>query len=542
MLQKNTAGKWVVFAFDITDNTAKTGDAAQITANVRIDGGAANAVDDTNPTELEDGYYIFDITAAECNGDQVLITPASSTGSIQVIGVPGSIWTSAPNYNLMGIESDGDITKVNLCATTTTNTDMRGTDSAATAASLTTAQNDLDIITGASGVNLLTATQASIDAIETDTSLTLQSGINTIGVDTSVNIPNLIATAQADLDTITDTDGVILGAAGVDSIWDEVITKAGHNVSNSAAKYLRLIKQTVSVTESAVDDAGAAATTTVFNTDLTEADDFWNDALIVFTSGSLAGQSKPILDFANTNGAITLDEALSSAPSDNDEFVIASTHIHPITQIQSGLGTEAKQDTIISDIAGISAGTSPSVLQATTIATLASQVSFTLTAGSADDDAYNDALVVVEDQSTAVQKCVGIVSDYTGSTKTVTLKADPGIFTMATGDTITVIASSPTIESLETDVAAIGGSDIVVSSSVDDSTPAVGSFTGAAGLNAATDDFYVDAVLVFTTGTLQGIGRRITSYTASSLTFVFDKPFPVVPTDTATFKIIGLIE
>lgn len=39
----------------------------------------------------------------------------------------------------------------------------------ATAASITTAQNDLDIITGASGVNLLTATQASIDAIEADT-------------------------------------------------------------------------------------------------------------------------------------------------------------------------------------------------------------------------------------------------------------------------------------------------------------------------------------------------------------------------------------
>jgi hypothetical protein len=36
-------------------------------------------------------------------------------------------------------------------------------------ATITTAQNDLDIITGASGVNLLTATQASIDAIEADT-------------------------------------------------------------------------------------------------------------------------------------------------------------------------------------------------------------------------------------------------------------------------------------------------------------------------------------------------------------------------------------
>jgi len=36
-MQKNVTGqKWIVFAFDTTDNTPKTGDAAQITANLRI--------------------------------------------------------------------------------------------------------------------------------------------------------------------------------------------------------------------------------------------------------------------------------------------------------------------------------------------------------------------------------------------------------------------------------------------------------------------------------------------------------------------------
>lgn len=93
-MKKNVSGqKWVIFAFDITDGTAKTGDAAQITANLRIDGGAADAVDDTNPTELEDGYYVFDITQDESNGDMILITPASSTADIQVIGVPGVVFT-----------------------------------------------------------------------------------------------------------------------------------------------------------------------------------------------------------------------------------------------------------------------------------------------------------------------------------------------------------------------------------------------------------------------------------------------------------------
>jgi len=86
-------------------------------------------------------------------------------------------------------------------------------------------------------------------------------------------------------------------------------------------------------------------------------------------------------------------------------------------------------------------GTPPQLLQSTTIATLATQTSFTLTAGSADDDAYNGAIAVVTDSATSTQKAVGTVSDYTGATRTVTLSADPAIFTMAVGDTIEIIAA-----------------------------------------------------------------------------------------------------
>jgi len=113
-MQKNVSGqRWIVFAFDRTDNTPVTGDAANITANLRLDGGAANAVDDTNPTELEDGFYYFDLTQAETNGEQILISPASSTADVQVIGVPGVYDTVPPNFSDMGIESDGDLTQVN---------------------------------------------------------------------------------------------------------------------------------------------------------------------------------------------------------------------------------------------------------------------------------------------------------------------------------------------------------------------------------------------------------------------------------------------
>jgi phage baseplate assembly protein W len=111
--------------------------------------------------------------------------------------------------------------------------------------------------------------------------------------------------------------------------------------------------------------------------------------------------------------------------------------------------------TLSDQIDGLATAAAPQLLQNTTIATLASQTSFTLTAGSADDDAYNGGIIVVTDQSTATQKAVGSISDYTGSTKTVTLSADPGIFTMAVGDTVDILAaigSAPTVTQIRTEM------------------------------------------------------------------------------------------
>ena len=90
-------------------------------------------------------------------------------------------------------------------------------------------------------------------------------------------------------------------------------------------------------------------------------------------------------------------------------------------------------------------GSPPQLLLTTTLAALTDQKTFTLTAGSDDDDAYNGALVVVTDSTTATQQAVSRVSDYTGSTRTVTLVSDPGIFTMAAGDTIELIATDHTV-------------------------------------------------------------------------------------------------
>lgn len=99
----------------------------------------------------------------------------------------------------------------------------------------------------------------------------------------------------------------------------------------------------------------------------------------------------------------------------------------------------------------------------TTIATLASQTSFTLTAGSADDNAYRNCTIVIEDAITSVQKAMGLVSAYTGASKTVTLKYDPGVFTIAATDKVYILAENAlksTAVNRQLDVTATGAAGI----------------------------------------------------------------------------------
>lgn len=77
----------------------------------------------------------------------------------------------------------------------------------------------------------------------------------------------------------------------------------------------------------------------------------------------------------------------------------------------------------------------------TTIATLATQTSFTLTAGPAEDDALNGCVVYIHDVASAVQGGFAVILDYTGASKTVTLDAGT-TFTAAASDNIMIMPPS----------------------------------------------------------------------------------------------------
>jgi len=365
-LKKNTASqKWVVFCFDETTNIEKTGDAAQITGDVRIDGAAANAIDDTNPTELAHGYYIFDITAAESNGDYILIDPISSTGDVQCMGSPGAVWTMFPqtvdnNTLLATVPGSGGTNTWNATALASIN------------AEADTALVDYDGLVAAD----------TLTAVTTVTNLTNAptSGDLTATMKTSVN---------AEVDTALNT--AIPGGATADSVNERLV---------------------------AIDDLSQAAGAGDLAAILTDTGTTLNTHLTDMQGGTFSGATDS-LEAIRDRG----DAAWTTGAGGNDRYLLVDT----------------------------------------TIATLASQTSFTLSAGSADDDAYNGATIIIEDVSTSTQKAIGIISDYTGSSKTVALQADPGIFTMATTDKAYVLANNslkPTVVNTYLDVTATGAAGL----------------------------------------------------------------------------------
>jgi hypothetical protein len=168
-------------------------------------------------------------------------------------------------------------------------------------------------------------------------------GANTIAPSTPTNVSDVQTAILAKLPAALESGRIAAAldstatAALVDLIWDEPLTKATHNVAHSSGKRLRQTTAFQQIDSTVVD---AAATTTTFVTDLTSAvDDFYNDSMLVFTDGALAGQVRAILDYVGATKTIVLEEALTSAPVNGVAFAIVSLHIHPVSQIQSGLAT-----------------------------------------------------------------------------------------------------------------------------------------------------------------------------------------------------------
>lgn len=300
---------------------------------------------------------------------------------------------------------------------------------------------------------------------------------------------------------------------------------------------------------------GGAASTITLNSGASSIDDMYQGQMVFIVSGTGQDQARIVTSYDGTTKIATVHKAWETNPASTSGYLV-----NPLPALgdlivdMAGATFDASTDSLEAirdrgDAAWTTGagGTPPQLLQSTTIATLSSQTSFTLTAGSSDDDAYNGAIVVITDSSSSVQKAVGSVSDYTGSTKRITLSADPAIFTMAVGDSIDVIAAlgsgtgltaSETRDALgmasanlDTQLATIDSTADAILLDTDDLQANQGDWATATGFATAADlatvDANVDAILVDTDTTIPGLISNLQLATVRKNAAFDDFEFPM---------------
>lgn len=168
--------------------------------------------------------------------------------------------------------SSGAVSNVTTVATTTTNSDMRGTDSAATAAALATAQADLDLLTGADGA-ILATTQANYAPAKAGDAMALTSGERTT---LAAVIWNSLTSGMTTVGSIGKklADWTIHSAADVWSVATRVLT-ANTNLNDPTAA---AIADAV-WTETLADHSGSSGSTAEALNAAGAAGDPWTTAL-----------------------------------------------------------------------------------------------------------------------------------------------------------------------------------------------------------------------------------------------------------------------
>ena len=225
-----TAAKLILFAFDTTTNTAKTGDAANITAYISKDYGSVTALGDTSATEMDatnaKGYYLVDVTNTEMTADVVLISAKSSTANIAVIGAPAVIFTRpatgwlAPTTagRTLDVSAGGEagVDWANVGSPTTA-VDLSGTNIK------TNQKVDVDtiktnpVVNGGTITFPTTATLASTTNITAGTIATVTNVTTVNGLAAGVITAASIATGAIDADAIAD-GAIDAGALAADCI------------------------------------------------------------------------------------------------------------------------------------------------------------------------------------------------------------------------------------------------------------------------------------------------------------------------------------
>jgi hypothetical protein len=349
-----------------TEQTAYVGDDIKVLVNVIDSTGSHVAATSTTrlngfstvPTLNTIGTGIYEVVFAS-------VTPAPAEGDRLIAKINGDIggtaWTEyavplkivadergtdsvvVPTSDITAIKAKTDQLAFTVANQVDANSLTGGTSPADIYTYFTTGTNE-DVFKADTST---LATAASIAALNdfnpaTDT----VANVTTVG-----SVTNPVATdaasrtaSQADVSALATAASIAalndLSSLDVENaVWDASLSS--HNTGGTTGKSLKQIKEGTITIESSINDA--SATTTSFVTALTETTtSYYSNKIMVFIDGHLSGQARIITHYDGTTKTITLEEPLTSAPADGDQFLILATHENSVAEIADGVWNEAQ--------------------------------------------------------------------------------------------------------------------------------------------------------------------------------------------------------
>jgi hypothetical protein len=315
-------------------------------------GNHSTATIDTSTTRIDGFSTVPTVTQVGSGGIYKIsfssVTPAPTEGDRLVVKVNGTLTGAASAFTEYGIPvkviaaETSSFDAATDSVTVGTNNDKTGYSISGTKTTLD-ALNDIaatDIVSNGA-ITTLSGAVVNVDTVDvttTNSDMRGTDGANTVApdnasiaailVDTGTDIPASIA-ALNDLSSL-DVEN---------AVWDASLSS--HNTGGTTGKSLKQIKEGTITIESSINDA--SATTTSFVTALTEpTSSYYSNKIMVFIDGHLIGLSRIITNYDGTTKTITLEEPLTSAPADGDQFLILATHENSVAEIADGVWNEAQ--------------------------------------------------------------------------------------------------------------------------------------------------------------------------------------------------------
>ena len=433
-----------------------------LTSEVKVvtrDGGTTNAAVNiaSAPSHEGNGVYEINLTASEMNHDEIMIVLVPSSADVvpesisivteptpsDILEVASSTVSGVADFKATGFSTFDYTTNQVIVATNNDKTGYSISGTLTTLDALDT-QQDLQHSTTQSAISALNnfnpASDQVIVATNNDkTGYSISGTLTTLdALDTAQDSQHATtqsaigalndfdpSTEQVTVATNNDKTGYALSSAANDAIGAAFL--AYTLTKGSPGTIERAFWQTLKTQALTDGEVSGTPGASAFDTNLTATTGAYDHLLLLFTSGALAGEARPIDTYVSTNGRITLQEALTAAPSSSDEFIIVPDHTDPISEIQSGLATSAALAVVDSNVDSILADTSTdgvviSTAQAQTLADEVLKRSVTNTQDSADAHSLASiVLAILESSRSSTTWTIRKTTGSTFTTKTLTL-------------------------------------------------------------------------------------------------------------------------